>query len=72
MIQTVTYFQVFCDRCGADAQADGEYGAWAERFAAVDQAADNGWLIAKDDEHYCPECAAVERHEEDTAPRYSP
>lgn len=41
----VTMWRLGCDYpgCGATAQDDGEYHAWGEKFAAIDDADNAGW-----------------------------
>lgn len=53
------YFWVECDweDCAANAQEDGEYAAWSEASAAVDDADSAGWLIVRSpdatERYYC-------------------
>lgn len=56
MIREVTYYQFVCDfpGCEVTAQEDGEFSAWGEESAALDDAARNDWLEDRDGERlYC-------------------
>lgn len=47
-------WSVVCDYpgCDASAQDGGDHVAWAQQFAALDEARDAGWLITGKT-HYC-------------------
>ena len=48
---TVTMYRIVCDRCGACAQDDSDFYAWADDAQALDDASDADWLITDDGKH---------------------
>lgn len=54
-LKEITMHTVICDRCGADANEDGEFAAYTDPGHALDIATDSGWVeyLGK---HYCEDC----------------
>jgi hypothetical protein len=70
-IREVTMYQVICDGkdCGANAQEDGEFYAWADPSQADDEATGAGWLSTDDRKHYCEDCATWDDDHEERVPK---
>lgn len=64
MIREVTYYQVICDGCGADAHEGSDYAAWSDIEGAEECAEFDGWDVVHTEQsgrkHYCPDCPPVE------------
>ena len=60
MIAERVMYHVVCDGCGADAQEDSDYVAWAERNTArIDSVDGSGWWTDGADRDLCPTCAVT-------------
>ena len=57
MINQKPYFWITCDGCGANAQEDSDYSAWADKDAAEDGAVNSDWSSNSQGKHHCPNCA---------------
>ena len=70
-IREVTMYQIVCDGedCGANAQEDGDYYAWADDGQAEDEATSYDWITTDDRKHYCPECTTWDDERDDRVPK---
>ena len=66
---TVTMYRIVCDRCGACAQDDSDFYAWADDARALDDASDADWLITDDGKHYCADCIEWNESEDELIPK---
>lgn len=55
MIKEVTYYQVICDLCGANAGEASDYSAWSNPGSAEEDAGFSDWHI-EGGNHICSEC----------------
>jgi hypothetical protein len=54
-LEQVPMWRVICDRCGANAQEDGEFAAWGNHGSAYDEATSHDWLVIEQGD-WCPDC----------------
>jgi hypothetical protein len=52
----IDMWTVICDGCGASADDDTEYSAWAEKEHAQMSADDAWWLTVPGNKHHCEIC----------------
>lgn len=57
-IKEVTYHQVVCDGCGADAHEESDFSAFYDSGRAIEDASGGGWLteIGVQRLDFCPYC----------------
>jgi hypothetical protein len=67
VIKEVTYYQVICDKCGADAQEGSDYSAWADRETARIEPQASDWLtdVGPDSLDLCNRCQGDEDDQRD-------
>lgn len=65
----VTMWRITCDGgCGAHADDDGDFYAWADKDQAETEAGSGDWLC-RDDGHWCPACTVWDDEADERVPK---
>lgn len=57
VVKSKPYYWIECDECGASSGEIGDFAAWSDSGAAIDEAVSAEWFIGDDGEHKCYSCA---------------
>jgi len=67
-LREIPTWTVDCDRCGHNADSEGDFTSWVDKESAVLEATESGWLVTDDGGHYCDRCIIWDDQKDERVP----